>query len=702
MHTQSHLSPDRIRRATRWRCQPLRHLTPDLLTRQLDSFDAGYLREAALTWTTIEQRDDLVRAVVSKRVKSVTRHDYVVLPLPHLQPGESATAQAHQQALHYFYANLTASDALDENEQGGFKLLVRQMMGAIGRRYAIHEILWRPETHRARADRTGGQNAVPRYITAEMRHVPLEFFENTSGRLRFLESDHATHGVPLDENAWMTTVGEGLMRATSIAWMSKHLALNDWLLFSERHGTPGIRGVTTAARGSAEWEAMVEAVSELLNGSAIVTNSTEDVRVVDFGGDNAIPFPALIERMDRLIASLWRGADLSTMSREHGYGVSLQEREACLLEEDDTALITETLNRTLDRQVIELVFGPGVRPLARVKLLGAVKECTEFDLKIDEFLLQHGARLGTAELLERYGRQSADTEEEILNTPPRPEPLANSRTLLPAASMTPFKVVPGDWILLTPLGEFPHARGWQRVDAAALAMLHQNFKSFWARLGRCFGGLPFYVGHPDAAPSTVETKAYGWILDLEPRADGLYARVHWTAEGWALIQGGHYKFYSPFWEAEPIGSRDGRPLFRPVRLISAGLTNQPNLPVPPLANTAPIAATDFDAWMETTLQSGWATPAQEMRLRQEFAAGHLANQQGLPPSVLHVEAQCHTRHLSRRRSGAVSGGDRAHRVRKAVAAKMAQGMSYDAAWAGVKTDQPRLFELMSTGTHASS
>ena len=65
MNTKSHLTPERIRRSTRWRVQPLRRLTPEILTQQLDAFDAGYLREATLTWATIEQRDDLIRTVVS-------------------------------------------------------------------------------------------------------------------------------------------------------------------------------------------------------------------------------------------------------------------------------------------------------------------------------------------------------------------------------------------------------------------------------------------------------------------------------------------------------------------------------------------------------------------------------------------------------------------------------------------------------------
>ncbi len=696
MNTKSHLSPERIRRSTRWRVQPLRQLTPEILTSQLDAFSAGYLREAVLTWGAIEQRDDLIRTVVSKRIKSVARHDYAILPLPGLTPAETAQSQSHIDALNYFYANLTVADALNENERGGFNLLIRQMMTSIGQRYAVHEILWQPEAGAHRSQRSSRTDTSPRWVTAECRHVPLEFFENTTGRLRFLETDNATQGVPLADNGWMITVGEGLMVATSLAWMSKHLALNDWLLYCERNGTPGVRGVTTAARDSEEWTAMVEAVSELLNGSAIVTNATEDIRLVDFAVGGEIPFPALVERMDRFIAALWRGTDLSTISREHGYGVSLQERESCLLEEDDAALITETLNRTLDAQVIRLVFGESVRPLARIKLLGVAKECTEFDLKIDAFLLEQGAPLGVADLLERYGRRHAKSAEDRLTSTPHSRSLANSRIQLPAACVTPFKAIAGEWIQLTPLGEFPHAQGWQRVDAASVNTMVQQFKSFWAKLGRRFGGLPFYLGHPDATPSPTETKALGWILDVEARSDGLYGKVKWTSEGRALIEGGYYKFHSPYWEAESIGVREGQPVFRPTRLLSAGLTNQPNLPVLPLANETKSPTTGvLELLVETAIQNGQITPAQEAEFRNRHIEPALANQQVLPiRSAIPVAATSKTRHLAIRRHSPSNPTHRMQTVREAVMAKMTDGRTYDEAWESVKNEQPRLFDLM--------
>ncbi len=148
------------------------------------------------------------------------------------------------------------------------------------------------------------------------------------------------------------------------------------------------------------------------------------------------------------------------------------------------------------------------------------------------------------------------------------------------------------YIQLAPLGVFPHVRGLQNVDKAAVESIVTHFKSFLGRLGRRFAGLPFYVGHPDAAGYGhvyTDRKAYGWIMDLEAREDGLYGRTKWSEAGRNLIASGHYKFLSATWNAAKVGEQSGRPVFRPTQLLSVGLTNEPNLPVPPLANSADCA-----------------------------------------------------------------------------------------------------------------
>lgn len=86
----------------RWRLirfNPLRSLTPERLASALDSAAAGWLREASLIYETIEQREAIVRSVMTKRRAAVARRDWTVITS---DPDHPAAA-AHKATLEYFY-----------------------------------------------------------------------------------------------------------------------------------------------------------------------------------------------------------------------------------------------------------------------------------------------------------------------------------------------------------------------------------------------------------------------------------------------------------------------------------------------------------------------------------------------------------------------------------------------------------------------
>jgi hypothetical protein len=118
----------------------------------------------------------------------------------------------------------------------------------------------------------------------------------------------------------------------------------------------------------------------------------------------------------RVMIALWRGADLGILSRNQGYGASLQGEESRILEVDDAKLISETLNNTLDRQVIKLLFGQTTEPLAYINILVSQQDYTTQDLAIDKFLPEHGVPLSQARALQRYNRIPVEPNEPILES----------------------------------------------------------------------------------------------------------------------------------------------------------------------------------------------------------------------------------------------------------------------------------------------
>jgi len=151
------------------------------------------------------------------------------------------------------------------------------------------------------------------------------------------------------------------------------------------------------------------------------------------------------------------------------------------------------------------------------------------------------------------------------------------------ANASPFVVLQGNRIQLSPYGDFPHDAGKQRLTQKEAETIVANFNVERIAQGDKFGGLPFFVGHPDVpafADRFKDTRAFGWIMGLEAASDGLYANVKWNSEGERLIKDAVFKFVSPTWYIQ----RGGDGLLRPVKLKSVGLTNTPNIPVAPLAN----------------------------------------------------------------------------------------------------------------------
>jgi phage gp29-like protein len=425
------LTPAVVKQVRRSRFNPLRNLTPQLLSTQLDTFNAGYLRDFALMGDAIRHRDDMISVALAKREKSVSRRGYQILINDGLDPKDSAMAEKHQAALKYFFDHCSATNALDRNQSGGFRLLVQQMMSAVGSRYAAHELVWEP-----RIDPQSGEQR----LTATFIQVPLWFFENLTGRLRFVQNYFGSiEGQPMDPQEWLITVGEGLMEPLAVAYMFKHMSLQDWNAYNEKFGTPGLLGKTSAAQGSAGWDAMVDAVESFSQDWAAVVNLDAQIELIEAkGGANGIPFPPLIERMDRAIVTICRGADLSTMSAGSGkgQGASLQGDEGELLEEDDAELMTETLSG-ISRQVIEWLFGTDT-PLAYVKIIVPRRQDSADVINKLNFCRSSGIAVSQSFARQELGIPPPSEGEELLTVATAPLPfIADPSAKLAANAASP-------------------------------------------------------------------------------------------------------------------------------------------------------------------------------------------------------------------------------------------------------------------------
>lgn len=191
---------------------------------------------------------------------------------------------------------------------------------------------------------------------------------------------------------------------------------------------------------------------------------------------------------------------------------------------------------------------------------------------------------------------------------------ASSQTSLEGQTgQTPLKP-----IKLFDYGVYPHFQGLQEVSHSACKGLAHTFNSLLNKLKRKFLGVPLYVGHPDdlhfsGQPGHTDTKAYGWVTGLEAKDDGLWVQLSLSKEGAQLVESKHYKFLSPRWEMikTPKGT------YTPIRLISMGLTNQPNIPCEALSNASPLTSGPRPAFKTYALSNALTLPPRGP-LREDF------------------------------------------------------------------------------------
>lgn len=394
----------RIWWSIRNRYNPLAGLTPDRLASAREDARVGFLRTADLIYEQMEESDPILATAVAKRKGAVSRLDWSVAPLD-----GSPEASAQAEALEAFWQSIDVTSAMEQDTHGGVALLLEQMMHAIGHRYSVHEVLWRP-------DPVGGG------LSAVFNWCPTWMFEARGAVLRYLTWDWNLYGIDRDPNNWLVTVGPGLMSPTSVFYLFKHLGLRDWVSYSAKFGIPSLHLKTSAGTDSQEWADYVNVLEQFGDLNGIITRENASIEVLESkAGASNMPQPPLVEYVDQAIISLWRGGDLSTKSSgPDAVGASLQSEESDILQQRDAGRVLDSLHY-LEKRVIAYLFGEGTKPLAEIRLKLPKRRNLQVDLLVDTFLVGAGVELGVSDALERYERREAHPGDAILQPPAQPD-----------------------------------------------------------------------------------------------------------------------------------------------------------------------------------------------------------------------------------------------------------------------------------------
>ena len=189
-----------------------------------------------------------------------------------------------------------------------------------------------------------------------------------------------------------------------------------------------------------------------------------------------------------------------------------------------------------------------------------------------------------------------------------------------------FELSPDGWYQVSALGEFKHNPTGlvQILDADSCKAMIEAFQHEAQTPN--FPGILVDFDH-FSLDQDKPTEAAGWIAALEQRPDGLWAQIRWTDKGEEAIRGGRYRFISPVFRQDECTDL-GESRVRPLRLVNAALTNDPNISgMVPLSNKKlekPAAAAEGVATAPMLIRLGSRDRALFNR------AMHLANWGGSP------------------------------------------------------------------------
>lgn len=142
------------------------------------------------------------------------------------------------------------------------------------------------------------------------------------------------------------------------------------------------------------------------------------------------------------------------------------------------------------------------------------------------------------------------------------------------------------WYQIEPKGDHPNRAAGvvQVIDEEAISAIVNRFNTD-AQAGSLRHGNELLVDHEHFSDQPdQESRAYGWLQELQNRADGIYGRIRWTATGKAAVDGGDYRFFSTEYDPKDLKvlnselrSPNSAPKrVRPLRLDGLSLTNMNN------------------------------------------------------------------------------------------------------------------------------
>lgn len=433
-------------------------LTPVRLAEIFKEADAGDVLRQAELFEEMEEKDPHLFSQLQTRKNAVTGLDYEVIPFDSDDPRDKEIAE-------FVEAQLGGIE--------GFEDIMLDLLDAIGKGFAVSEIMWSYDEGRVVVD------------DIRSRHQKRFFWDSVDDSFK-VRTQEAPEGIELPKNKFIVHKYKarsghpsraGVLRVVAWMYLFKNYTLKDWVAFCEVFGMPLRLGKYQPGASEDDKRALMQALVAI---GADAAGIFPDGTAIEFVNTEKTSSTDLYERLARYCDEQVSKAILGqTLTSDSGGGSYAQSKTHNDVRHDltvaDCKAIAATLRRDLIRPLVLYNFGEDKRiPYLRFDAEES-EDLTQTATVIGTLIREAGLKVPTSYIYKKFSIPKPEGDEEVATPPGQ---TAQGAGFGPFS----FKAQPGEPIALK-AGDGAGHGTQERVDRLAAAATRKSAGAFKKAFG---------------------------------------------------------------------------------------------------------------------------------------------------------------------------------------------------------------------------
>ncbi|WP_040728234.1 DUF935 domain-containing protein [Thiomicrorhabdus sp. Kp2] len=369
-------------------------LTPERLAQVLESANQGDNYDYLTLAEEMEEREPHYGSVLGTRKRAIEG----------VKPAVESAADDAQ--------SIKIADAVRRLvKHESFARLVQDCVDALGKGYAVSEILW-----------NRGSVWTPReYKWRDPRH--FQFSRDDAHTLRLRDEQDLLNGISLPAYKFVVHIPRlksgipargGLARLAAATYMCKQYTLTDWMAFAEVYGMPIRIGKHGNNATENDIRTLINAVANIGTDAAAVIPESMNIDFVDGrkSGSNDT-FERLAKYLDKQISKAVLGQTMTTDDGSSQAQANVHNDVRIDILESDLNQLESTINRDLIKPFIDLNFGvQGDYP----KVVWSLPEAENIEAMVNALkeLVPLGLKVSASVVRDKIGLPDPAEDDEIL------------------------------------------------------------------------------------------------------------------------------------------------------------------------------------------------------------------------------------------------------------------------------------------------